>query len=71
MANLDSFKDIIITPDKFKIENNYLLKVHNNNQYNKVIIDYYKKYQNEGKIISSSKINTIESCNKYFVLVFK
>lgn len=68
MANLDSFKDIIITPDKFKIENDYLLKIHNNNQYNKVIIDYYKKYQYEGKIISNSKIESIESCNKYFLL---
>lgn len=68
MDNLDNFKDIIITPDMFKMDKDYLLKVHNNNQYNKIIIDYYKKYQNEGKIISNSKINTIECCNKYFIL---
>lgn len=68
MDNLDNFKDIIITPDMFKMDKDYLLKVHNNNQYNKVIVDYYKRYQNEGKIISNGKINTIEVCNKYFVL---
>lgn len=62
----DTFKDIIVTPDNFKIDKDYLLKVHNNNQYNNVILNYYARYEKEGKNISRNKIKSISSCNKYF-----
>ena len=62
----DVFKDIIITPDNFKIDKDYLLKVHNNNQYNNVIINYYTRYEKEGNNISNNKIHRMEVCNKYF-----
>lgn len=68
MDNLDTFRSDIITPDSFKIDKDYLLKVHNNNQYNKVILNYYDRYEKEGKNISKNKIKGIDSCNKYFLI---
>lgn len=70
--NIESlFSDIIITPENFEVTKDYLLKVHNNNNYNNVIIDYYKRYNEETKSnnysrISSYKINRISNCNKFF-----
>lgn len=66
MNDLSIFDFEKITPDNFRVDKDYLLKVHNNNQYNKVILSYYDRYEKEGKILSKNKIKGINECNKYF-----
>lgn len=68
MDDLSVFNCEKITPDNFKVDKDYLLKVHNNNQYNHVILSYYDRLKKEGKMISKNKIKSIEECNKYFLI---
>lgn len=56
-----SYKDIIV--DKC-----YVQDVHNNNVYNKVIVNYYKKLNKENPSVPLSIIDNIEKCNKYFTV---
>ncbi len=53
--------------ENFKVKDEYLVSVHNNNEYNKVIVDYYKKLSNE-IFISSSKIPSLKACNKFWLI---
>lgn len=56
-----SYNDIIV-------DKSYLQDVHNNNVYNKIILNYYKKLIHEDSRISKSVISRIEQCNKYFAV---
>lgn len=56
-----SYKDIIV-------DKSYLLDVHNNSVYNKIIIDYFKRLQSENKSVPLSVITNLENCNKYFTV---
>ncbi len=49
----------------FMIENDYILKVHNNSVYNKTIIEYYKKYCKKNNI-SDNRISALYKCNRYW-----
>ncbi len=74
--NFDDFNNIIVTLDKFKVDNDFILDVHNNHEYNKLIIEYYKKLIEEegsiskkyGSYLSLSKINDLEKCNKFWFI---
>lgn len=74
---MKDFEKILLSTEDFKIDKDYILDVHNNNFYNKIIIEYYKKLKNEfvhnelnftktSNPIPNSKINTIKNCNKYW-----
>lgn len=68
------FDDILITPSDFEVSKDYLLKVHNNNNYNKVIVDYYQRLNEENIIdsfctcINQHKVDRIANCHKYFII---
>lgn len=63
---MKDFENILISTDNFKVDKNYILDVHNNNIYNKTIIDYYKKLVEEKEYISTSRISSINNCNKFW-----
>lgn len=63
---MKDFENIVISTDNFKIDKDYIIDVHNNNIYNKTIIEYYKKIKDEKEYISSSKITNIKNCNKFW-----
>lgn len=67
------FNDILVTPENFEVSKDYLLKIHNNNCYNNVIVDYYKRLQEETRSkdysrISNHKLDSILNCNKFFII---
>lgn len=74
--NFDDFKDIILTIDNFKIDKNFILDSYNNYLYNKIIVDYYKKFLEEGSeqfkkyssIIPKSKVYELEHCHKFWII---
>lgn len=80
---MDEFSDIIITPNQFAIDKDYIKDTITNVAYNKIIIDYYERLSNElapGKknknlpvfksisVISDYKINSIRKCNDYWFI---
>ena len=44
---MDEFNDIIITPNQFAIDKDYIKDTITNVAYNKIIIDYYERLSNE------------------------
>ncbi len=58
----------MIDLDKFIVDKEYISRVHNNNVYNKTIIEYYKRYRDEGNKVSISKIKNICDCNQIWVM---
>lgn len=68
------FGDILITPNDFEVSKDYLLKVHNNNNYNKVIVDYYQRLSEEkGNSFGSTnkalhKVDSVTNCHKRFII---
>lgn len=73
---------ISFSTDNFVVDKDYLENVHNNNVYNNIIIDYYKRLQFEynsnlsdsskkikgSNPISDSIIENIKKCNKHFTI---
>ena len=84
MSSIDSFKDIIVKISDFEINDDYILKVVNNNQYNKIIIDYYKRLFKEENLYKKldlmnltkkqlsgtyyDKIDSLINCNKFWTV---
>lgn len=54
--------------DKFLVDKKYIARVHNNNVYNKKIIDYYRRYREEGNKMTLTKIEKLCSCNQFWVM---
>lgn len=80
---MDEFNDILITPEHFEIDKEYIKNTIDNVAYNKIIIEYYKRLSDElapGKknkslplfmsinVISDYKINSIEKCNSSWII---
>lgn len=84
MTQFDNFKDILIDVADYKIDEDYVLKVVNNNEYNKIIIDYYKKLFKEENLYKKldlvsltkkqlngsnfDKIDSLKNCNKFWTI---
>lgn len=51
--------------NNFLIDNDYILKVHNNSVYNKTIIEYYKRYCKNNNI-SQNRISALYKCNRFW-----
>ena len=67
--------------DSFLIEKDYILSVHNNSVYNKVIKEYYKRLYEESGIYLpeekksigkretlKSKLDSLDKCNKFWIM---
>lgn len=64
----DCIVDKVALIKDVKIEKEYLMSVHNNNIYNNVIIDYYKKLCKEDRSVKKSVIADVSNCNKVFAI---
>ena len=53
---------------KIKIEKNYIIEIINHKEYNKVIIDYYKRLQEEMEMSLGNQIENISNCNSWWIL---
>lgn len=53
---------------QIQIEKNYIAEIINHKEYNKVIIDYYKRLQEEMDIPLGNQIENISNCNSWWVL---
>ena len=58
---IQMLKDIQIT-------NDFINDVINNNGYNSIILDYYKRFEEEEHIDLTNKINSIDNCNSIWTL---
>lgn len=64
------FSDCLVSDpgiDNLVVDKSYLLDVHNNTVYNKVIVSYFDKLSKEDLNISKSSIGNLCQCNKVFV----
>lgn len=53
---------------QIQIEKNYITEIINHKEYNKVIIDYYKRLQEEMDMPLGNQIENISNCNSWWVL---
>ncbi len=70
---LDEFKDITYNISDFQVNKDFILETYNNTIYNNIIIEYYKKLQEESRVfghntINNDKIKSIEGCNKMWLI---
>ena len=65
---MNDFEKIINSIDlsNFIVSDKYICSVQENNFYNEIFIQYYKKLSDEDKSISNSLINNFSRCNKIF-----
>ena len=53
---------------KIQIEKNYITEIINHKEYNKVIIDHYKRLQEEMDMPLGNQIENISNCNSWWIL---
>lgn len=53
--------------DNIIVDKEHILTVHNNNNYNKVIKDYYIRFK-ETHYLSESRVGRLEMCNKFWTI---
>ena len=51
-----------------QITNDFINDIINNNGYNSIILDYYKRLEEEEHIDLTNKINSIDNCNSIWTL---
>lgn len=71
---MKDFEDLLINFENFEVNNDFIMDIHNNHEYNKIIVEYYKRLIEEqgsvllkfGSMIPLSKVHELENCNKFW-----
>ena len=61
-------KEIFELLKDIQVTNDFIKDVINNNGYNSIILDYYKRLEEEEHIDLTNKINSIDDCNSIWTL---